>query len=301
MKEYVRVSIQPSFFCNFNCDYCYLGRLRKNKQILSLDILRNRIKEISNYYSISSIQLLGGEISLLDEQYFLELYNIIKDFNVSVSTNLSNTWLVNFCLQRDIRIGVSLNEERPYYKETLAKLKTLKRLNCITLSSVVLSSLLNKSPKEILDFYEELGFPAYFIQYHPSIYSKYKFNTNIEIYSNFINNLIKEYKFGNYKFVLGNELSLTDTTKRFSLENCLFINPDGSLNTIMEKRYGKEVYENFKSIEDFDAFRKHYRSFREIQCFDCPWQYKCQGVYLASANAKECAKMFEISLRNRLI
>ena len=40
MKTIDMLSIQPTFLCNYNCEYCYLGNLRKDKTILDLDILR---------------------------------------------------------------------------------------------------------------------------------------------------------------------------------------------------------------------------------------------------------------------
>ena len=39
MKKKIKLSIQPTFLCNYNCEYCYLGNLRKDKTILDLDIL----------------------------------------------------------------------------------------------------------------------------------------------------------------------------------------------------------------------------------------------------------------------
>ena len=43
MKTIDMLSIQPTFLCNYNCEYCYLGNLRKDKTILDLDILSLKI------------------------------------------------------------------------------------------------------------------------------------------------------------------------------------------------------------------------------------------------------------------
>lgn len=60
MSGSVKLSIHPTFYCNYRCPYCYLGNLREQKQVLALDVLSDRLKEIQKLYSISSTQILGG-------------------------------------------------------------------------------------------------------------------------------------------------------------------------------------------------------------------------------------------------
>ena len=57
MKE-ITVSINPSYFCNFRCDFCYLTpeQLGDQKRI-SMSDLDNRLHEISLKRNISWVDL----------------------------------------------------------------------------------------------------------------------------------------------------------------------------------------------------------------------------------------------------
>lgn len=46
MSGSVKLSIHPTFYCNYRCPYCYLGNLREQKQVLALDVLSDRLREI---------------------------------------------------------------------------------------------------------------------------------------------------------------------------------------------------------------------------------------------------------------
>ena len=192
MKVIDMLSIQPTFLCNYNCEFCYLGDLRKNKTILDLNILEQRLNEITTNYIIRNITIYGGEVSLLNKDYITKLSSLCENINVKPTfvSNLSNDWLISYCDENNYTLSISLNEERPFYNETLSKLKQLSRKDNKNLSVVVLPSLLNKPYKEIMDLYESIGLDIFFIQYHPSILSKKTYNIDINDFSNFLKNII---------------------------------------------------------------------------------------------------------------
>lgn len=299
MSGSVKLSIHPTFYCNYGCPYCYLGNLREQKQVLALDVLSDRLKEIQKLYSISSTQILGGEVSTLDEKYLFDLCSMLKDIKHSITTNLSNTWLINFCLQNNIGMGVSLNKERPNYELTLKRLKVLKGMKNITVTSVVLPSLLEEELENILCLYEELGFTAYFIQYHPSIYSEVDYNISTKDFNHFLERLSHSHHKGGYTFKIGNEIASKDKSHKASYDNCLFINPNGNFSTILENDEGREYYKEFNSIEEFDQFRNSYWEERYSQCQSCSQFSKCQGQYVVSANPVKCSQLFSIFSEDR--
>lgn len=299
MSGNVKLSIHPTFNCNYRCPYCYLGNLRDNEQVLPLQVLSDRLSEVKSLYNISSIQILGGEVSLLRENYLYELCSMLEGIPHSITTNLSNTWLINFCLQNNVGMGVSLNEERPNYDLTLKRLKILKGMKGITISSVVLPSLIKKDPKDILSLYNELGFTTYFIQYRPSIYSELDYNLSLEDFTHFIERIFRAYRKGNYDFKIGNEIASKDKTLKASFDNCLFINPNGKFSTILENNQGREYYKEFQNLQEFDDFRNSYGKGRAAQCTDCYYFSKCKGEHLVSNNPLKCSQSFELFNRER--
>ena len=252
------------------------------------------MEEITKEYNISRIQILGGEVSLLDKEYIDKLYNIIKKYTCAVTTNLSNNWLINYCLQNNIEIGVSLNEERPYYNETLNKLKKLKNIKLITLSSVVLPSLINKEPREVLKFYESLGFTIYFLQYHPSLTNNIIYDLTLNDYNIFMENIIKEYNSNIYNIKIGNEIAFHDTSHSASFEDCLFINPNGKLSEGLANEQGFEYFKEFNDIKEYSIFKSEYKLYRLEKCKQCDFFNICLGKHILSSNHDKCSKLFNL-------
>lgn len=89
----ITVSINPSYFCNFSCDFCYLTpeQLRDQKRISLVD-LDKRLEEISIKREIEWIDLYGGEIGALKKDYFYGLRDVIRKYyggKINIITNFS--------------------------------------------------------------------------------------------------------------------------------------------------------------------------------------------------------------------
>lgn len=92
MKD-ITVSINPSYFCNFRCDFCYLTpeQLADQKKI-TLERLDTMLEEISKHRNIEWIDLYGGEIGALKKDYFYGLKKIIRNHyqdKINIITNYS--------------------------------------------------------------------------------------------------------------------------------------------------------------------------------------------------------------------
>lgn len=288
------LSIIPSYNCNFHCKYCYLGKLTYQKDILSLDVIQNRLYEIKTKYNIDRVILFGGEISILNKDYIESLYNLVKDYTVTFVTNLSQDWFINYCLAKNVSLSVSLNEERPEYKRTLQKLKALKGLKNICLSVVVLPSLLCKTPKEILDFFEELGHNVIFIQYHPSIYCDVNYKILTKDYSTFLVNLLKEKHKHSYHFKIENETILNDDTYKSTSDNFLFLNPNGKYSVVQYTPEEKEYYLEFSTLEEWESFCKNEKTWYKQNCENCKYFGKCKAEHLVNLNQNNCSGLFNL-------
>jgi sulfatase maturation enzyme AslB (radical SAM superfamily) len=109
----ITVSINPSYFCNFRCDFCYLTpeQLVDQKKI-PLEILDQRLKEISKVRKIDWVDLYGGEIGALKKDYFYGLKNVIRKYysdKINIITNLS--MLHEGFFEDDFYLGVSYDFE----------------------------------------------------------------------------------------------------------------------------------------------------------------------------------------------
>jgi MoaA/NifB/PqqE/SkfB family radical SAM enzyme len=104
------VSINPSYFCNFRCDFCYLTpeQLADQKKI-ELDKLDQLLADIPE---IDYIDLYGGEIGALKKDYFYGLKSTIRkhyDGEINIITNYS--MLHEGFYEDDVYLSVSYDFE----------------------------------------------------------------------------------------------------------------------------------------------------------------------------------------------
>ena len=84
------VSINPTYFCNFRCDFCYLTseQLGNQKQI-SLNKLDELLAQVPD---IEHIDLYGGEVGAMKKSYFYGLKEVIRKYysgTININTNYS--------------------------------------------------------------------------------------------------------------------------------------------------------------------------------------------------------------------
>ena len=87
----MKVSVNPTYFCNFRCSFCYLtpDQLGDQKRI-ELNTLDRLLGEITE--PIEHIDLYGGEIGALKKQYYYDLKDVIRNHysgTININTNFS--------------------------------------------------------------------------------------------------------------------------------------------------------------------------------------------------------------------
>ena len=107
----MNVSINPTYFCNFKCNFCYLTpeQLRDQKKIepKQLDKLLGDIPE-----PIEHIDLYGGEIGALRRNYYDEIKAIIrKHYSGKININTNFSMLDSRFFEHDITLSVSYDFE----------------------------------------------------------------------------------------------------------------------------------------------------------------------------------------------
>ena len=131
------VSINPTYFCNFNCDFCYLSKEQLNdRKTATLGVIMKRLEEIEE--SITHVDLYGGEIGLLPDEYLNKLIDDIKaEYNCSISiiTNLSA--IRDVFLRPDIDLSVSYDFDAREKEQTVFTnmLKLERKFSILTLAS----------------------------------------------------------------------------------------------------------------------------------------------------------------------
>mgnify|MGYP003974618451 FL=1 len=113
MKK-ITLSINPTYFCNFRCDFCYLTKEQLgDKKTLRLEDLKCRLRELQSYgYQVDHVDLYGGEIALLGDSYLDELDKILEDHgdpSIAINTNYSR--VIPYFLKEHVDLSVSFDFE----------------------------------------------------------------------------------------------------------------------------------------------------------------------------------------------
>lgn len=173
--------IQPSPFCNINCDYCYLPH-RTSKRRMSMDVLRKTMERVFESGLIGpQVQVLwhAGEPLAVPLGWYEEAFSIIDQFPHAqekiVHTFQSNGTLLNqdwcdFIRRYDVEIGLSIDGPafiHDHHRKTRSGRGThdqamrgarLLQENDIPFGVVaVISDVSLNHPDEIFDFFVEMG------------------------------------------------------------------------------------------------------------------------------------------------
>ena len=103
------LSINPWYYCNFACEFCYLTREQlADTKLLSLDILNERLAEIAAQDQIEMVDLYGGELGLLPKDYWNDLIDLLHAYNIFDINLITNLSMVNE-ITKDERVYISVS------------------------------------------------------------------------------------------------------------------------------------------------------------------------------------------------
>lgn len=281
------VSVQPTFYCENHCPYCYLGNEIRNNETLDLKTLEGRLFELSEIAKISQIDLFGGELDFLPISYLLELVKLCKKFSkeITISTGARTGLCLSVARDEKVKLGISLNDERPYNKETEEFiLKYKDYYKNITILMVVLPSLIKKSPVEICDYLQKFNLPVTFFRYISSV-SNNPYNISSNKYIKFIKELYSWYIQHNQSPYAENlyTFPIVYPTKESLgsplISSNIFILPNGDYSWVAY-RGGLEY---FKASSDLSIWKKdsisEYKRYYKL-CNKCPYFNNCLAEHL---------------------
>lgn len=88
----MNISLNPWYYCNFRCDFCYLTEQQlSDRTLIDLKLLDRRLQEVREYRPIQHIDVYGGEVALLPEDYWRDMTEILLKYttDLNIVTNLS--------------------------------------------------------------------------------------------------------------------------------------------------------------------------------------------------------------------
>ena len=246
------LSINPTYYCNFRCDFCYLTPEQlADRGKVNLSKLRSRLSEVSKAVDISHIDLYGGEIGLLHPDYFYGLKEVIRQYyqgEININTNLSA--FPDFFRDDDIMLSVSYDFH--------AREKEQFVLNNMMNANKDLAVLILASPEVIkmdVDFMiATLNMVANVKSVEIKPYSTNQANQHNVTHKDFEEFVIKWLENPNKNFHFENEWRIKDSLdgeyNAFS-DDHVYINPNGNFSVLEFDSNDNEYFLELNSWNDY--------------------------------------------------
>lgn len=284
LKPKLQLSINPSYYCNFRCDFCYLTPEQLgDKTRLPLDRLNEMLVELKEHYDIDGVDLYGGETLLLPKWYLTDIKELLHGHgihNLNLITNLSID--SPFLNDPDFYIAVSYDfEAREQSDAVLGRMMSLgRKFSVLMLAS---PTLVAKDPEEIIQTFN-LFSQLENVEVKP--YSSNQANqleVTYQEYEEFVKSIIQAQT--PKKFTFSNELQLDDALRHernaFS-DDHLYITPKGSYGLLDFDEEQNEFFLEFNDLSYYDVWKDKEKAMVESNpiCGECEYKGHCLSEHL---------------------
>jgi sulfatase maturation enzyme AslB (radical SAM superfamily) len=250
----ISLSINPTYLCNFRCNFCYLTEEQlSSKNKLDLKKLENLLIELKdNSFEIDHVDLYGGEISLLNEEYLNSLDTLLEKYDnptINVVTNLSK--INNYFLKEHVDLSVSFDfdvrEKSDLVIQNILKIK--KNISILMLAS---KDLIKKNVDDMINFFNHIeNIKSVEIKPYSSNQANNLNVLDIE-FENFVKKWItskinKNFNFKNYGNIAQ---SINKTNNSFS-DDHIYITPNGKLAVLEFDTNNHEFFLELDSVSDY--------------------------------------------------
>lgn len=274
----ITVSINPSYFCNFRCNFCYLTpeQLADQKKI-HLTRLDELLSEIKQHTEIDWIDLYGGEIGALKKDYFYGLRDVIrKHYNDKINIITNFSMLHEGFFEDDFYLSVSYDFE--------AREKSDKVYQNMLQSPVPIAVLILASPSVLKMDVDQIitqlnlcnSVESVEIKPYSSNQANHHRITHIH-FEEFIKKWISSPVSKQFDFINEGKIikSLAGEYNAFS-DDHVYITPNGKFGVLEFDKYDREYFLELDSFEDYIKWAQDEPQNNVSQiCKTCNYYGKC--------------------------
>jgi sulfatase maturation enzyme AslB (radical SAM superfamily) len=268
------VSINPTYFCNFRCDFCYLTHEQlANQKKIDPDRLDELLSDIPN---ISHIDLYGGEIGAIKRSYYDKIKNVIrKHYSGHININTNFSMLDDRFFEDDITLAVSYDFE--------AREKSDLVFSNMLMSKKPIAVLILASQKVIHmnvdDMIQKLNLLSSVISVEIKPYSINQANQHPVTHKQFEEFVIRWIESPiqkNFEFM--NEIniyeSLDKTYNAFS-DDHIYITPNGNYGVLEFDINDKEYFLELSNYSEYEKWAEKEKVGLSDICKDCKYVGHC--------------------------
>lgn len=284
------LSINPTYYCNFRCDFCYLTEEQlSDRKLLPLTDLNDMLSDITQYRTIDKVDIYGGEIGLLPVEYWNDLIHLlhiygIKDINLN--TNLS---MVNE-ITCDERVHTSVSYDFEAREDHLRVFRNMALLG------KPFSILMLASPNVIVKDVDEMVGVLNTLKNLQSVeikpYSTNQANQFTIPYSKYEDFVKKWIINKDRKFSITNEHSLEDVldgAKNSFSDDHLYITPNGKYAVLDFDENDNEYFQEYNTLDEYNLWcdKEVKRVSENNFCSSCSYFGNCLSEHLREVKSLE--------------
>jgi sulfatase maturation enzyme AslB (radical SAM superfamily) len=273
----VKISLNPTYYCNFSCDFCYLTKQQLNDRLtITLEQLEYRLSEVVKYESIDGMDFYGGEIGILKRDEFYEMKRVIRKFYngpINIITNYS--MIHDWFFDDDITLSVSY--------DFTAREKSTAVYNNMLMAQKPLYVLILAS-KQVIDMdvdsmIQELNMCNAVTTVEIKPYSTNQANCHSVTYKDFEEFIIKwlkspvtkNFKFMNKQLI---EKSLNNESSSFS-DDHIYITPSGRFAVLEFDLTDNEYFLELDNFEEYIDWSEKEKIGLSPICQACEFKGHC--------------------------
>jgi sulfatase maturation enzyme AslB (radical SAM superfamily) len=272
------LSINPTYYCNFRCNFCYLTKHQlDDRNTLELSLLAERIDQVQMHYNVDMVDLYGGEVGLLPEEYVNRLCNMLQSKcidDINIITNLS---MVNSVIQNpDLYVTVSYDFDcREQHERVWNNMFLLNK----PFSILILAGpeLIKKNPNDMID---QLNILRNLSSVEIKPYSTNQSNSytvSHKQYEQFVQQWLESPIRKNFQFVNEDNIKLSLSGQRNAFSNDhIYITPTGHFAVLEFDLNDREYFKELSSIQEYIKWSEQepITNVSHI-CKNCSYYGKC--------------------------
>lgn len=293
MNNPIVLSVNPWYYCNFKCDFCYLTKEQlSDKQLLPLDRLAVMLDEVLSVHSeVQHVDIYGGEVLLLPVEYLQEMKALFHSRGVEDLNIITNLSVVNeVALDEDFELSISYDFNAREKSDVVLNniFSMTRRFNILSLASRQLLDTVTVD--EFVNTFNLLT-NLWCVEIKP--YSENQANCDPVTFKEFEDFVWAVLNHPDRKFYLENESLIRSAVESKSRnafsDNHVYITPDGHF-AVLEFDLNDKEY--FLKLDSFDDYRKwcdleKERVNKNDFCSKCQFKGKCLSEHLRDVKSMD--------------
>lgn len=290
-KSPITISLNPTYYCNMQCGWCYLTteQLRDKSTVLDLSVLEDRLVEVMSEYDIGAVELYGGEITQLPESYQKDLYELLEQYDIPYISVITNYTRPDAYILQLPKVHIAVSYDGPV-RENHERVMRSMQVSEVPLSILTLVSrdLLDTiTPEWYVETLNTLDIMAAELLPYSSNQAN-QHTVRYTEYEDFVRAVIdhpdRQFKLTNVDYITE---CIQGTRNAYSNDH-IYITPKGEFAILDFDDLGRE---QFVPVEDIEAYQEWTR--REVTltdeglCLGCEYRGRCLSEHLHVVHTRE--------------